>query len=145
MHNCTLILLLLVCVVCTCTVCTIIIFIHYSVHHEKCMEESEAPAKNYCKRTRIRRSKYRSNTLYQLISNLLYLLTSSNSLSVSPSLFPFYTLSFLHYLFFLFFPSRFNQALEDLKGSMTKLIGFYSNQVDPQRKVIFISKQKRNS
>ena len=47
MHNCTLILLLLVCVVCTCTVCTIIIFIHYSVHHEKCMEESEAPAKDF--------------------------------------------------------------------------------------------------
>ena len=42
MYNCTLILLPLIHL----HVCTIIFFIHYSVHHEKCMEESEAPAKD---------------------------------------------------------------------------------------------------
>ena len=41
---------------------------------------------------------------------------------------------FLSPSFFSFF-SQFNQALEDLKGSMTKLISLYSNQVDPQVRI----------
>ena len=140
MHNRTLILLLLVCVVCTCTVCTIIIFIHYSVHHEKCMEESEAPAKDLKIIAKEQESEEANTKVIHYTKQPFIcfdLLQLSFCLSLSPS--------FLHYLLFLFFFSQFNQALEDLKGSMTKLIGFYSNQVDPQRKVIFISKQKRNS
>ena len=42
MYNCTLIFLPLIHL----HVCTIIISIHYSVHHEKCKKESEAPAKD---------------------------------------------------------------------------------------------------
>ena len=43
MYNCTLIIII---AFNTFTCMYYYFFIHYSVHHEKCMEESEAPAKD---------------------------------------------------------------------------------------------------
>ena len=58
--------------------------------------------------------------------NLSYLLASSNSLLSLPLSLPSSLATS-----FLFSFSQFNRALEDLKASMTKLIGLYSNQIDP--------------
>ena len=115
-------------------VCTIVNYfihvhcIHYSVHHEKCMEESEAAAKDLKllqkeHKESVQESEEAIAKVIQLGCTSIFYIFDSPPPSFSFSLPPF------------FFLSQFNQALEDLKASMTKLIGLYSNQVVPQTRV----------
>ena len=92
------------------------------------MEESEAAAKDLKLLQRehqesVQESEEANSKVMQHGYTLIFYIFDSPPPSFSFSLPPF------------FFLSQFNQALEDLKGSMTKLIGLYSNQVVPQRRV----------